>query len=361
MKINTYLIKIISFVVILFSTISCTYQEIKKESTSALDQSSYNKIHEFKVSHQGQTFYADISDTEIVLNWPQNIELPNSITPAVTTLSNYKLSPASHVAINPREKVTYTLTPEEETEENTQKTYTFKINFLQPDIKIIEAEPVSLPVDASYGQAYSIYGEGFSLTKEENKVFLVSVDGSVEKLINIDRVFAQNNNGYADIIDVFMPLAEELKEGLYKLKISFGSKEVISENEYFHLKDRNIPYFDYVPEDKITEIDGIRCLVINYEDKTFLLKGENLDTEELTDGTARISWFYPNNIGQITIEITVQDSQTILVKENWQNTVIPNAVYNRGLSVDFGSFFDSLTVNLRDENGEVIGIYFEQK
>ncbi|MFV0249370.1 MAG: hypothetical protein ACK5H1_10500 [Tenacibaculum sp.] len=369
-KYNINLIKIFVLTFLLFATTSCTYEEIEKESIAEIDQSNYNKIYEFRVKHQGQTFYADISDTEIILNWPQNIELPNSITPAIFTLGNFKLSPASHVEINPREKVTYTLTSKEGNKENTQKVYTLRINLLQPKIKIIEADPISLPIEASYRQAYSVYGEGFSLTKEENKVFLVSEDGSVEHPLKIDLMIAAYKTGYADRMRLVMPSAESLKEGSYRLKIRFKSEEAISKNIYFNLKEHNIPYLGPIPEDKIRKINGIRCLVLNYNNnQTYMLPGENLSKQK---SKGRVNFYRYLNVDNATQHSspitnldedgkTILDDQVLNFKFDKAGNVKPNFVYNNGVSVEFGSFPNEITVYLRDENGEMIGIYFEQK
>lgn len=307
----------------------------------------YNNINEFKVEHEGKQIYGKIEGATIELNWPYNAQLPATLKPSIVLSEKASVLPLSGAEIDPVKVTTYRV----KAEDGSEKTYTLKINYLQP---IINVEGVETPIEASFRHDYTIFGEGFSKNKNENKVSLVAEDGSKEYPLSIDEAQVLNDNGYADRLKIVMPKKEDMPAGSYKLKVVYGNRSVTTKKVYFNVKDLKLPYIT-IPESMISEIEGTRCIVLNSNEK-HELKGENF---EAFGGASQIffTWRTPTSQGSDSSELTVVNSNSIqFEKSDW---VDANKLYQRAYIDYRGEKNVRISVYLRDNTGNLVGVYFK--
>ncbi|MEN7546875.1 hypothetical protein AAG747_03070 [Rapidithrix thailandica] len=321
--------------ILLWIFTSCSTNEILRELP-------YGNINEFTVNLEDEIIYAEITETELIINWPYNIEIPTKIAPSIRISENATIQPASEEAIDPTQDIVYKVIAED----GSERSYSLKIDYLQPILKI---EEIATPLEASFKHDYVISGEGLSKNKDQNKVFLVSEDGSKEYPLKIDEVYAYNDNGYADKIKVRMPKVEDVQAGKYKVKITLGNRSDVSDNVYFDLKDLKLPYIT-IPENMISEKEGVRCMVLDSWEQ-HVLNGDNLNT--LNASQIFFLWKASNGQGTASSEISIVDENTIMfTKSPWADA---NKLYQKA----YIEYQNDVSVYLRDENGEFVGIYFE--
>ncbi len=339
-NINKILSKL-AILVLLISVFSCSENEV-------ISKYHFNNIQEFKVEIEGQTIYAEIKDNNVVLNWPQSIEIPEKISPSIIASEKATVTPASGTEVNINEEVTFSITAEN----GVTKVYNLIINELHPNLKIEEVEEKTT---ANYSYIYTVYGEGFSKEPSKNKVFLVAADGK-ETPLKVVEVRTRNNNGYGDALVVRIPKQANLKEGNYKVKVSFGNKSYTTTNDYFNVKDLKLPVLAEISEDQIVTKDGVRCLVVKENEELFI-KGENLNALKLQQ--MFVTYSNASGGGTTSINVRAVDDTTIAFSSTFWNTT--NFAYQKAyVAFKQPDTWKTLNLYLHDTKGDFVGVYFEQ-
>lgn len=152
--------------IVLLSTIlfSC-----KKEDAKI----PYTEIVNFSVDIEGEVVKAAVDNDRIILYWPLEKEIPETITPLISISKNAQINPASGEVVSTRETIVYTVTAET----GAIRKYTLYIpnNKVKPYVKSWDG------LSSYNGRAFivegnqiNIRGDYFSTKENESRVFFTN-------------------------------------------------------------------------------------------------------------------------------------------------------------------------------------------
>lgn len=180
----------------------------------------YNELKTFQVvTGAGDTIPAAISNGSIILYWPFDHPLPDSIAPLITIAEHARVLPASGARVSLKDSVSYVVTAET----GAKATYRLRVVVNQPDLLINDETDVVGRLEASTdigGITYVIPDTTFTA------VYLVSGTGAATKCV-INSFTELGANEYA--VNIATPAVDT---GSYKLKIVSGVETLTSERDY---------------------------------------------------------------------------------------------------------------------------------
>lgn len=223
----------------------------------------YNELKTFQVVvGPGDTIPAAISNGNIILYWPFDHEVPDSITPLITISERAVVSPASGIRVSPKDSVSYVVTAE------TGATASYKLRLVvnQPDLLINDQTDIVGRLEATTdigGITYLIPDTAFTAA------YLVSASGEETRCV-INGFTELGANEYA--INMATPAVDT---GSYKLKVVSGTHTVTSEREYVKII---YPF---------PTVDGLTTALTLKRGGTFKLNGTNM--RGMVAGRARLA------------------------------------------------------------------------
>lgn len=180
----------------------------------------YNELQTFQVvAGVGDTIPAAISNGSIILYWPFDHPLPDSIAPLVSISEHAVVSPASGARVSLKDSVSYVVTAET----GAKATYKLRVIVNQPDLLINDGTDVVGRLDATTdigGITYVIPDTTFTAA------YLVATSGAATRCV-INSFTELGANEYS--INIATPAVDT---GSYKLKIVSGAQTLTSERDY---------------------------------------------------------------------------------------------------------------------------------
>ncbi|PSL33414.1 efflux RND transporter periplasmic adaptor subunit [Chitinophaga ginsengisoli] len=183
----------------------------------------YNELKTFQVvAGVGDTIPAAISNGSIILYWPFDHPLPESIAPLIAVSEHAVVSPASGTKVSLKDSVSYVVTAET----GAKATYKLRVVVNQPDLLINDRTDVVGRLEATTdigGITYVIPDSAFTA------VYLVSATGTATRCV-INSFTELGANEYS--VNIATPAVDT---GSYKLKIVSGAQTVTSERDYVQI------------------------------------------------------------------------------------------------------------------------------
>lgn len=223
----------------------------------------YNELQTFQVvTGTGDTIPAAISNGNIILYWPFDHPLPDSVAPLITISEHAVVSPAPGVRVSLKDSVSYVVTAET----GAKATYKLRVVVNQPDLLINDETDIVGRLEATTdigGITYLIPDTTFTAA------YLVSASGVETKCV-INGFTELGSNEYA--VNMATPAVDT---GSYKLKVVSGTHAVTSERDYVKII---YPF---------PTVDGLTTAITLKRGETFKLSGANM--RGMVAGRARLA------------------------------------------------------------------------
>lgn len=180
----------------------------------------YNELKTFQVvAGAGDTIPAAISNGSIILYWPFDHPLPDSIAPLISISEHAVVSPASGAKVSLKDSVSYIVTAET----GAKAAYKLRVVVNQPHLLINDGTDVVGRLEATTdigGITYVIPDSAFTA------VYLVAASGTETRCV-INSFTELGANEYS--VNIATPAVDT---GSYKLKIVSGAQTLTSERDY---------------------------------------------------------------------------------------------------------------------------------
>ncbi|SHM17979.1 hypothetical protein [Chitinophaga sp. CF418] len=223
----------------------------------------YNELQTFQVvAGVGDTIPAAISNGSIILYWPFDHPLPDSIAPLLSISEHAVVSPASGARVSLKDSVSYVVTAES----GAKATYKLRVVVNQPDLLINDETDVVGRLDATTdigGITYVIPDTTFTAA------YLVAASGATTRCV-INSFTELGANEYS--VNIATPAVDT---GSYRLRIVSGAQTLTSERDYVKII---YPF---------PSVDGVTAAFTLKRGGTFTLSGANM--RGMVAGRARLA------------------------------------------------------------------------
>jgi hypothetical protein len=189
----------------------------------------YAEITAFKVTESTGEHDAAVAGNELVIYWPSEKAMPDSVSTGITVSEHASVKPESGKKVALKTGVVFTVTAED----GTVATYKLKIVVNQPPLSIGNL-PDDFQITAYFGRTLELgsFVSGVIPNADKTSLFLISAAG-VETKIQVSFT-----NG---AITGTLPAKDVLAAGTYKFKIISGVRNVISNSFAVKLTDAPLP------------------------------------------------------------------------------------------------------------------------
>jgi hypothetical protein len=183
----------------------------------------YNELKTFSVkTAAGDTIPAAISNGNIILYWPYDHVVPDSIAPMITISEHAAVSPADRKSVAVKDSVSYVVTAEN----GTTSTYKLKFVVNQPALEINDAQSAVGILDGTT----SISGITYLIPDVAlTSIYLVSEAG-VTTQCEINTFEDLGSNDYGVILKT-----PAVDTGSYKLKVISGGQTITSAKAFVRI------------------------------------------------------------------------------------------------------------------------------
>lgn len=258
---------------------------------------------------KGAAFPAAIVDQQIILYWPGNTELPDSIAPMIDISANATISPASLEKVPLKDGLQYQV----KAQDGTTATYTLKLIINQQDIVFDETvnHTVAMTLNLNLGGLV----DGVIMDTAKTHVYLVAADGT-EFPLQVAQLLLMPQGQTS--LEAKVPRDAGLTVGAdYKVKIVSGIKSVTSSEAIVKVLGPPVKF------------DPVADLITVKQGQTFTVTGT--DIRNVTKGAV-----YDSNTGtEYPIELVSFTETSVTLK-------IPNTLTVGAYHVLFVYFNDDL-------------------